>query len=89
LDPDPSVKIILDAGRSGTLLGMYLDIDGIAHLPIPVVLWNSTNWGLPGLLVKPHDHAVNASEDPDIDRLSGLVIEPGIPQSMSLQYTNL
>ena len=52
---------------------MYLNIDGVAHLPIPEVLWHSANWGLSGLLVKLHDHAVNASKDPKIDRSSNSI----------------
>jgi hypothetical protein len=61
-------------------MGVYLNIDGVAHLPIPEVLWHSTNWGLPGLFVELHDDAVNASEDPDIDRSSNY--------SIVLQYRN-
>jgi hypothetical protein len=50
--------------KNNNRIGMYLNIDGVAHLPIPEVLWHSANWGLSGLLVKLHDQAVNASEDP-------------------------
>jgi hypothetical protein len=45
---------------------MNLDIDGVAHLPIPVVLCHSTTGDPSWFLVELHDDAINASKEPII-----------------------